>query len=97
MRCDRPPLNRSPEALEEYFEERRFADQFERDGLRMTFESIDRPLEAYTCALASAGFVIEQLREPRPTAAALAAELRLAKAAKRPYFLHMRCVLGYDD
>ena len=88
------PLNRSSEALDDYFEEQRFADEFERDGLRMTFESIDRPLEAYSGALARAGFLIEDLREPRPTAAVLAAEPRLAKAAKRPYFPHMRCVLA---
>jgi hypothetical protein len=62
----------------------------------MTFESIDRPLEAYTGALSRAGFLIEQLREPRPTLAALASTPRLAKAARRPYFLHVRCVLGGD-
>jgi len=88
------PLNRPPEALDDYFSQRRFADEVELDGLRMTFESIDRPLEAYPLALAAAGFVIEELREPKPTAAALAAVPRLAKAAKRPYFLHMRCVLA---
>jgi SAM-dependent methyltransferase len=91
------PLNRSPEALDDYFEESRFADEFERDGLTMTFESIDRPLEAYSRALASAGFLIEQLREPRPTPAGLASAPKLSKAAKRPYFLHMRCLLGVDD
>jgi len=87
------PLNRPPAALEEYFEEHRFAEEVERDGLSMTFESIDRPLETYTRALSDAGFLIEQLREPRATEAALDQELRLAKAAKRPYFLHMRCAL----
>ena len=48
------PLNRSQAALDDYFEEQRFADEFERDGLRMTLESIDRPLEAYSRALARA-------------------------------------------
>jgi hypothetical protein len=62
----------------------------------MTFEGIDRPLEAYARELARAGFLIEDLREPRPTADALAAAPKLAKAAKRPYFLHMRCVLSGD-
>jgi SAM-dependent methyltransferase len=90
------PLNRPPEALDDYFEEHRFADDFERDGLRMTFEGIDRPLEAYPCALTRAGFLIEELREPRPTAAVLASSPKLAEAAKRPYFLHMRCVLPLD-
>lgn len=91
------PLNRPPEALEDYFEERRFAEQFERDGLRMTFESSDRPLEAYMRALSDAGFLIEQLREPRATEAVLDQEPRLAKAAKRPYFLHLRCALQSAD
>jgi len=88
------PLNRPPEALDDYFTERRFADEFERDGLQITFEGIDRPLEAYPRALAHAGFLIEELREPRPTAVALVAAPQLGKAAKRPYFLHMRCLLS---
>ena len=87
------PLNRPQEALEDYFEEHPFAEEFERNGLRMTYESIDRPLEAYTRALSDVGFFIEQLREPRPTKTLLDQEPRLAKAAKRPYFLHMRCAL----
>jgi len=91
------PLNRPPEALEDYFEEHRFAESFERDGLSMTFESIDRPLEAYTRTLANAGFLIEQLREPRPTEAARDRAPRLAKAARRPYFLHIRCALQSAD
>jgi len=63
----------------------------------MTFESIDRPLEAYTRALADAGFLIEQLREPRPAAAVLAEAPGLGKARKRPYFLHIRCALQSAD
>ena len=87
------PLNRPPEALDDYFDEHRYVDDFELGGLRMTFEGIHRPLEAYPRALARAGFLIEELREPRPTTSALALAPKLAKAAKRPYFLHMRCVL----
>lgn len=66
-----------------------FAERFERDGLGMTFESIDRPLEAYTRNLARAGFLIQELREPRPSSATLADVPRLAKARMQPYFLHM--------
>ena len=90
------PLNRPHEALDDYFAVRRFAEDFERNGIRMTFEGIDRPLEAYTRALARAGFLIEELREPTPTPAALVAAPQLAKASKRPYFLHMRCALSSD-
>jgi SAM-dependent methyltransferase len=88
------PLNRAPDALDTYFDEQRFVEEFELNDLLMTFEGIDRPLEAYTRPLACTGFVIEELREPKPTTAALAAAPTLAKAAKRPYFLHMRCVLA---
>jgi SAM-dependent methyltransferase len=88
------PLNRAPAALDDYFVEHRFAEELEVDGLHMTFEGIDRPLEAYTRSLSRAGFLVEELREPKPTTAALAAAPRLAAAARRPYFLHMRCVLA---
>jgi SAM-dependent methyltransferase len=84
------PLNRSATTPDDYFGEHRFAQDMDRDGVAMTFESIDRPLEAYTGPLADAGFVIEQLREPR---AAPGVEGPLAVAAVRPYFLHLRCRL----
>jgi hypothetical protein len=51
-------------------------------------------LEYYTLALEHAGFVVEALREPRPDAATLEAEPRLAAAAQRPFFLHLRCRRG---
>jgi SAM-dependent methyltransferase len=88
------PLNRVPQALDNYFDEHRFAQELELEGLRMTFEGVDRPFEAYTRALSRVGFVVEELREPKPSPAALASAPTLAKAAKRPYFLHMRCLLA---
>jgi len=88
------PLNRTADRLEHYFEHQRAADSVERDGLRMTFDAVDRPLEYYALALERAGFVIEALREPRPDAAALQAEPMLATAAQRPFFLHLRCRRG---
>jgi SAM-dependent methyltransferase len=91
------PLNRPSERLERYFDEQRFADRLEREGLVMTFEGIDRPLEAYTRALSRAGFAIEELREPRPGPQDVAAAATLAQAAKRPFFLHLRCVLARDE
>ncbi len=48
---------------ESYFELRRYADYVERDGLRMTFTSNHRPLEAYFAALESAGLLVERLVE----------------------------------
>jgi SAM-dependent methyltransferase len=46
-----------------YLDEHRYADTVERDGLRMTFTSQHRPLQAYVDALADAGLVVERLRE----------------------------------
>jgi SAM-dependent methyltransferase len=58
---------RSPDApfviRDSYFEERRYTDRVERDGLEMTFTSIHRPLEAYVAALESAGLLVERLVE----------------------------------
>jgi ubiquinone/menaquinone biosynthesis C-methylase UbiE len=85
------PLNRPEERLANYFEHQRAADSIETNGLTMTFESIDRPLEYYSNALEQAGFLIEALREPRPDAATVQAEPRLARAARQPFFLHLRC------
>ena len=42
----------------------RTTDVVERDELTMTFESQHRPISAYVDALATAGFVVDALREP---------------------------------
>ena len=81
------PLNRPAEHLDGYFDEHRVALAVERNGIEMTFESIDHPLETYTRALSGAGFVIEELREPRPAADSL-----LTPGRSRPHFLHLRCL-----
>jgi SAM-dependent methyltransferase len=70
---------------DDYFTERRYADDIERDGLRMRFESEHRPIESYTRALEHAGFVIEALREvgdPDPG----------DKWSRLPLFLDLRAV-----
>lgn len=69
-----------------WFTPHRYVDSVERDGLTMTFHSNHRPLQAYTEALACAGFLIERLREPT--------DLDPAKAWNRlPLFLDIRAVL----
>lgn len=53
-----------------WFERRTIADNCERDGFTMTFDSAHRPLNAYRDALAEARFHIEAIREvgdPDPT------------------------------
>jgi hypothetical protein len=46
-----------------YFEDRRYADTVERDGLRMTFTSHHRPLQSYFDALETVGMAVERLVE----------------------------------
>jgi SAM-dependent methyltransferase len=87
------PFNRPPEGITTYFAERRVSDAAEHRGIEMTFEAIDRPFETYTRALASAGFVIEELREPRPSERVDEGSL-LAKALTFPFFIHLRCRLA---
>ena len=50
--------------IDAYFGRRRFEGTFARDGLEITFRGWCYPLEDYTEALAAAGFLIEELREP---------------------------------
>jgi SAM-dependent methyltransferase len=86
------PLNRPDEDLDRYFETLRFHDAITRDGLTMTFDAVDRPLNDYTTALTRNGFVIDRLTEPRPSAEACRADGSLMSAFRRPFFLHIRCV-----
>ncbi len=54
----------SPFVIEtSYFEQRRYADSIERDGLRMTFSSYHRPLEGFLAPLEAAGLLVERLSE----------------------------------
>jgi SAM-dependent methyltransferase len=68
-----------------WFERRALVDTRERAGLTMTFHSEHRPLQAYTSALAAAGFLIDQLGEvanPDPS----------SKWHRIPMFLHLRAL-----
>lgn len=87
------PLNGTAEFLGDYFHERVFDERVEAGGLSMRFVGRERPIGDYTRALADAGFVIEELREPRPSAEAIARAPRLAAAAERPWTLLIRARL----
>ena len=87
------PINRPQGQLEDYFTEHRISDDVEQGGVHMKFVGINRPFEAYTQALHGAGFVIEQLLEPRPDPVAVERSPHLAVATRSPFFLHMRCRL----
>jgi SAM-dependent methyltransferase len=70
-----------------YLEAHRYADAVERDGLRMTFTSQHRPLQAYFDALSSVGMVVERLVEvPDST------EPEGSRWRRLPLFLHLRAL-----
>jgi SAM-dependent methyltransferase len=70
-----------------YLEWRPYADMVERDGLRMTFSSVHRPLEAYFTALESVGLTVERLVEVADTTAPPGDRWQ-----RVPLFLHLRAV-----
>lgn len=70
---------------ESYFTRRRYADTVERDGLRMTFTSMHRPLEDYVVTFADAGLVVEALAEIADTTAQPGDRWQ-----RIPLFLHLR-------
>jgi len=72
---------------ESYFEQRRSAEAVERDGLRMTFTSWHRPLEAYLAALEAAGLLVERLVEVADTSYPPGDRWQ-----RIPAFLHFRAV-----
>jgi len=77
----------APFVIDSYLDERRYADAVERDGLRMTFTSVHRPLQAYMAALEGCGLLVERLVEVPDTTAAPG-----ERWARIPLFLHIRAV-----
>jgi len=78
------PENRhAPWVLEPgtYWTPRRVSDHVERDGMRMTFHSLHRPLEGYFEALEGENLLTEAVREPRGTGEG---------SRHFPWFLHIR-------
>jgi SAM-dependent methyltransferase len=66
-----------------YLDESYYTDRVERDGYEMEFASRHRPLEAYVRALTAAGFVIDDLREPKSV-------LATQRWMRIPLFLYIR-------
>jgi SAM-dependent methyltransferase len=75
-----------------YFEVVRFADRLEREGGGMTFHDVHRSLGAYMRLFEEAGFVIDAVREPRPSDAHVAAFPEAAAWQRRPLFLQVRAL-----
>ena len=74
-----------------YFDERRVDLVSDRDGIRIEFASLHRPLGAWTSALELSGFAIEGLREP-PYPRALWKDDAAERWQRVPLFLHVRAV-----
>ncbi len=74
-----------------YLDQSYYADELARDGVELTMVSVHRPLQDYTEALATAGFLIERLREPRVPDDAIKAP-RSRRWQRLPLFLHLRAL-----
>lgn len=72
-----------------YLDEFDYSDDIARDGLRMVFHSRHRPLEAYSRALETSGFVIEAIREHRIPQDGFRSD-RSRRWQRIPLFLHVR-------
>jgi SAM-dependent methyltransferase len=68
------------------------ADTVDRDGIRLTFHSEHRPLEAYSRALEAAGLLTEAIREPRVSEEVIAGDPSQRRWARVPLFLHLRAL-----
>ena len=83
-----PPGSKEPTARfvidGSYFVPRPCDEIVERDGFRIHFAAMHRPLEAYFHLLEQAGFLLEALREPRHP--------ENPRWARVPLFLHVRAV-----
>jgi SAM-dependent methyltransferase len=79
-------------AGDDYFAVVRFAETRERDGVRMTFHDVHRPLGSYFGAIERAGLFVEAVREPVPDDAYVADHPQVARWRREPCFLLVRAV-----
>lgn len=75
-----------------YIESRRLSDRFERDGLTITFHGWTHSLAGYFQALERAGLVIDRLREPAASTAAIDRDPRYERWRRVPMFLQLRAI-----
>jgi len=64
----------------------------DRDGIRLTFHSEHRSIEAYSRALEAAGLLIEAIREIPASDAVVAGDPGQRRWQRIPLFLHLRAV-----
>jgi SAM-dependent methyltransferase len=77
-------LDATFEITESYFEERRYRDEIERDGLPMAFTSLHRDLEDLAGFILRAGFLIDHVVEVPDTSSPAGSRWR-----RIPLFLHL--------
>ena len=75
-----------------YFEHQRVNETVTKEGLQMTFHGWTYPLEDYMRALEEAGFLIECVREPVPSAEQARQRPSLERWRRLPLFLFIRAV-----
>ncbi len=78
--------------IRSYLERRPWPWKSRHTGLEVELPGIHRPLEAYTRALEACGFLIESLREPRPTDDDVAPYSESVRWQRIPCFLHIRAL-----
>jgi hypothetical protein len=76
--------------MESYFDARPWMWSTQHTGVRITLPGIHRPLDAYTRALERVGFLIEAIREPRPSKHQISRHPESARWLRIPCFLHVR-------
>jgi hypothetical protein len=64
----------------------------DRSGVRLTFHSEHRPLEAYMRAVEAAGLLTEAIREVRAPDHVVARDPRARRWQRIPLFLHLRAI-----
>jgi SAM-dependent methyltransferase len=75
---------------ESYMDVWDYTESIERDGLRMTFSSVHRSLEAYFDMLRDNGLVVDRLREVGEDPASVTSAPRRLRWTRVPLFLHLR-------
>ena len=75
-----------------YFEHQQVNETVTKGSLEMTFHGWTYTLEDYARALEAAGFVVDLVREPRPSAEQAAKRPSLERWRRIPLFLFMRAV-----
>lgn len=82
-------LDKAPESQRSYFDVQRTVDEVGRDGITFTFHQIHRPVHAWLALFFDAGYIIEDVREPRPSIEDVETEPALEKGRAYPGFLHV--------